>query len=55
VWVDGYSAVPDVAVGDEVALHWDRLCGQLKPDQITALADSTTRQIHVTNQRLTHV
>ena len=25
VWADGYSAVPDVAVGDEVAVHWGRL------------------------------
>jgi hypothetical protein len=52
VWADGYSAVPDAAVGDEVAIHWGRLCGRLRPDQIQALADSTTRQLHVTNQRL---
>jgi hypothetical protein len=55
VWSDGYSAVPDVAVGDEIAIHWGRLCGRLQPDQIEALADSTTRQLHVTNQRLAHV
>src|ERR1700722_5536695 len=55
VWVDGYSAVPDVAVGDEIAIHWDRLCGRLQPDQIQALADSTARQLHATNQRLAHV
>ncbi|HZU48033.1 MAG TPA: DUF6390 family protein [Mycobacterium sp.] len=52
VWVDGYSAVPDVAVGDEVAIHWGRLCGRLQPNQIEALADSTARQLDVTNQRL---
>ena len=52
VWADGYSAVPDVAVGDEIAIHWDRLCGRLQPDQIQALADSTSRQLDVTNQRL---
>jgi Family of unknown function (DUF6390) len=52
VWADGYSAVPDVAVGDEIAIHWGRLCGRLQPDQIQALADSTSRQLHVTNQRL---
>ncbi|BBY07809.1 DUF6390 family protein [Mycobacterium noviomagense] len=52
VWADGYSAVPDVAVGDEVAIHWGRLCGRLQPDQIEALADSTVRQLDVTNQRL---
>jgi hypothetical protein len=55
VWADGYSAVPDVAVGDEIAIHWGRLCGRLQPDQIHALADSTSRQLHVTNQRLAHV
>jgi Family of unknown function (DUF6390) len=55
VWVDGYSAVPDVAASDEIAIHWDRLCGRLQPDQIRALADSTNRQLHLTNQRLAHV
>ena len=55
VWADGYSAVPDLAVNDEVAIHWGRLCGRLRPDQIEALADSTTRQLHVTNQRLARV
>jgi hypothetical protein len=52
VWADGYSAVPDVAVGDEVAIHWGRLCGRLQSGQIQALADSTSRQLDVTNQRL---
>ncbi|HEU4361174.1 MAG TPA: DUF6390 family protein, partial [Mycobacterium sp.] len=52
VWVDGYAAVPDVAVGDVVALHWGRLCGRLAPQQVQALADSTERQLSVTNRRL---
>jgi Family of unknown function (DUF6390) len=52
VWADGYSAMPDVAIGDEIAIHWGRLCGRLQPNQIHALADSTSRQLHVTNQRL---
>lgn len=55
VWADGYSAVPDVAVGDVVAVHWGRLCGRLTPDQVGALADSTDRQLRVTSQRLAHV
>ncbi|HZC52204.1 MAG TPA: DUF6390 family protein [Mycobacterium sp.] len=55
IWADGYSAVPDVAVGDEVALHWGRLCGRLSPEQLRALADSTDRQLRVTSQRLAHV
>lgn len=55
VWADGYSAVPDVAVGDEIAVHWGRLCGRLEPGQVRALADSTDRQLRVTSQRLAHV
>ena len=55
VWADGYSAVPDVAVGDEVAVHWGRLCGRLDPRQVRALVDSTDRQLRVTSQRLAHV
>uniref|UniRef100_UPI00389A6993 DUF6390 family protein n=1 Tax=Mycobacterium sp. HUMS_1102779 TaxID=3383487 RepID=UPI00389A6993 len=55
VWADGYSAVPDVAVGDEVAVHWGRLCGRLRPAQVRALADSTDRQLEVTSRRLARV
>jgi len=52
VWADGYCAVPDVAAGDDVAVHWGRLCGRLQPDQVGALAESTDRQLRVTNDRL---
>ena len=45
VWADGYSAVPDVAVGDEVAMHWGRLCGRLQSEQVRALAESTNGQL----------
>jgi Family of unknown function (DUF6390) len=55
VWTDGYSAVPDVAVGDDVAVHWGRLCGRLHPRQVAALAESTDRQLRVTSHRLAHV
>jgi hypothetical protein len=55
VWTDGYSAVPDVAVGDEVAVHWGRLCGRLSREQVRALAESTDHQLRVTNRRLAHV
>jgi len=55
VWADGYSAVPDVAVGDQVAVHWGRLCGRLQREQVHALAESTDRQLRVTTQRLAHV
>ncbi|MCP2289725.1 hypothetical protein APR08_002645 [Nocardia amikacinitolerans] len=52
IWVDGYSPVPDVREPDLVALHWDRLCGRLEPEQVHDLADSTDRQLRVTNDRL---
>ncbi|QUR66960.1 DUF6390 family protein [Mycobacterium spongiae] len=52
VWADGYSAVPDVAIGDEVAVHWGRVCGRLLPEQVRSLAASTDRQLTVTSQRL---
>jgi hypothetical protein len=52
VWADGYSAVPDVAVGDRVAVHWGRLCGRLQPRQVEALAQATARQLDATSRRL---
>jgi len=55
VWADGYSAVPDVAVDDQVAVHWGRLCGRLQPEQVRALAETTDRQLRVTSQRPAHV
>ncbi|GFG76601.1 hypothetical protein MBOT_39660 [Mycobacterium botniense] len=55
VWADGYSAVPDVAVGDEIAIHWGRVCGRLQPQQVEVLADATHRQLRVTNHRLRRV
>ncbi|MFI6043751.1 DUF6390 family protein [Nocardia sp. NPDC051321] len=52
IWTDGYSAVPDVTPGDQVAVHWGRLCDRLNPSQVHNLETSTTRQLRVTNQRL---
>lgn len=52
VRVDGYSAVPDLADGDEVALHWGQVCGRLEQRQVRALEASTVRQLRVTNRRL---
>lgn len=49
---EGYSAVPDVAVGDQVALHWGQVCGRLDPSQARELIDSTRRQLAHTNRRL---
>lgn len=52
VSVDGLSFVPDVAEGDEVALHWDRLTDRLTPAQVATLEATTTRQLEATNARL---
>ncbi len=52
VWADGYSAIPDVTAGDRIAIHWGRLCGRLQPEQIRTLAESTRRQLDLTNERL---
>ncbi|WP_028931367.1 DUF6390 family protein [Pseudonocardia asaccharolytica] len=52
VAVDGLSFLPDVAPGDQVALHWQWLCDRLSDDQVTGLEASTLRQIEVTNRRL---
>ncbi|MGY2114061.1 DUF6390 family protein [Nocardia gipuzkoensis] len=50
--VDGYAAVPDVAAGEQVAVHWGRLCGRLDDAQASALESGTVRQLEVTNRRL---
>ncbi|MGW5382138.1 DUF6390 family protein [Nocardia sp. NPDC003963] len=52
VWEDGFSAVPDAAPGQLVALHWDRLCGPLTLAEVRTLAATTARQLRVTNRRL---
>ena len=45
----------DVAAGDQVALHWDRCCDRLTPDQVRTLESSTTRELAATNRRLARV
>lgn len=52
VRADGYAAVPDVAAGDEVAVHWGRICGRLDRSQVRDLETSTLRQLHLTSRRL---
>ncbi|MFC5994633.1 DUF6390 family protein [Pseudonocardia hispaniensis] len=52
VAVDGLSFLPDVAVGDQVALHWQWLCDRLTAEQVAGLEASTLRQIEATNRRL---
>jgi uncharacterized protein DUF6390 len=41
-----------VAVGDVVAVHWDRLVDVLTPDQVAVLAESTEARLAATNARL---
>ena len=41
-----------VAVGDTVAVHWDRLVDVLRPDQLEVLAASTEARLAATNARL---
>lgn len=52
VTVEGVSFLPDVAVGDTVALHWQWLCDRLTPGQVAALESSTARELAATNRRL---
>jgi Family of unknown function (DUF6390) len=41
-----------VSPGDLVAVHWGRVCDRLTPEQVARLKDSTDRQLHATNRRL---
>ncbi|MGS2810624.1 DUF6390 family protein [Nocardia sp. MW-W600-9] len=50
--LDADHLATEVAVGDQVALHWGRVCGRLDSAQTRALATSTARQLQVTNHRL---
>jgi len=52
VAVDGLSFLPDVAAGDQVALHWQWLCDRLSQEQAAVLEASTVHRIETTNRRL---
>lgn len=41
-----------VRVGDQVALHWDWVCGCLRADQQVSLEESTQRHLDIANARL---
>jgi hypothetical protein len=49
---DGEVDGDGVAVGDVVAVHWDRLVDVLTPDQAEVLAASTAERLRLTNARL---
>ncbi len=47
------TGLAGLACGQHVATHWGRVCGVLTLQQVDKLAQSTHRQIRVTNRRLT--
>ncbi len=47
---DGYGDV--LLPGDDVAVHWDRVCGRLDGDQVDRLIAVTDRNLEVANQTL---
>lgn len=52
-WARGSEAfVEDLAVGDQVTLHWDWICDRPDPQRLAALAERTNRQLSVTNSYL---
>ncbi|WP_216893282.1 DUF6390 family protein [Nocardia alni] len=46
------AANDHIAIGDDIALHWDHICGRLDAAQLTRLTISTTHQLEATNRRL---
>jgi Family of unknown function (DUF6390) len=50
--VAGNGVHGGVAIGDTVAVHWDRLVDVLTPDQAEVLVTSTARRLEVTTARL---
>ena len=47
---DGFGDV--LLPGDDVAIHWDRVCGRLTPTQAMRLAAVTDRNLAVANTTL---
>jgi hypothetical protein len=50
--LEGYTAVPDLAVGDTVAIHWGWAAAKLGPAQTAALRRQTERHLALANQTL---
>ncbi|WP_327146012.1 DUF6390 family protein [Nocardia sp. NBC_01327] len=48
--IDGFA--PETTIGDQVAVHWGRLCGCLDLAQVHDLQASTEHQLLATNRRL---
>lgn len=52
--IDGRGFVQDLAVGDWVSMHWHWVCDRLDQRQLRDLRRYTTRQLEMTNDRVTH-
>lgn len=52
IGIEASTAIPRLTPGQHVAMHWGRVCDVLTRQQVDALAQSTHRQIRVTNRRL---
>lgn len=52
VGIEANPGLTELAPCQHVAIHWGRVCGVLTPHQVDRLAQSTHRQIRVTNRRL---
>lgn len=50
--VDGRPFVPDLVVGDTVAVHWDFACDRLAPAEVEALEEQTQHQLTAMAPRL---
>jgi len=49
IGVNGRSLVPQLAVGDWCALHWDWVCDRLSPERLAALRSYSEGQLAVVN------
>jgi hypothetical protein len=52
--LDGVGLVPDFAVGDQVAMHWEWVCDRLTARQLAALQHYTRLHLDVVNNRVEH-
>ena len=50
--VDGSGYGDRLRVGDDVAIHWDRVCARLSVDEVARLRSTTARNLAVANETL---
>ncbi len=51
--IEGHATVPDLDIGDHVALHWGWICGALEDDQEGYLSAVTLRHLELVNATIT--